>query len=528
MRGVAWFALGLFAVACSSGSPRESSGTVSSGSDGGSGSTGVSVDAGTPDAGSSDAGTADAGPGPLGGGDWGQYRYDQRGQSENPATFAASEVANLVQLWPAPRDLGDSGRSSIYTQAMIVSDMIVLTTAFSSQVIAVDPATGANRWKGPPPSFPSDIVTTCGGTRRPGIWGSVAVVGDVIYVPSPDGHVYALRKSDGGTIWGAKVADPTAAADGEFIQSSPAVSTKLGRLYVGVAHSAHCDSSCPSACIAGRIAAVDLASGTVQQTALVGPGQYGAGVWSSITVAEDEDRLYATSGNRIGPADAEPYAQAILAVDPHSLRVLDHWQNPTTLENSDFGSSPTLAEGSGMKLVAATNKDGYLYVLRRDNLSAGPVWKYQMAVIDPAHSTVGGDPTGGWGSISTPAFAHGRLYAAGGRTPQGEPGSVIAFDPATGALAWPKKHVTPGYVLAPLAVAGEIIAVASNAFDNRTSTLEILDAATGAVLRTLTGAGPGTTGAAATWGAPSIGHGLIIWSDGYGVVTAFAAPNYRH
>jgi outer membrane protein assembly factor BamB len=304
------------------------------------------------------------------------------------------------------------------------------------------------------------------------------------------------------------------------------VSSRFGRLYVGVAHSAHCDSSCPSACIAGRIAAVDLASGAVQQVALVGPGQSGAGVWSSITVAEDEDRIYATSGNRIGPADAEPYAQAILALDPHSLAVLDHWQNPTTLENSDFGSSPTLAEGGGMKLVAATNKDGWLYVLRRDKLSAGPVWKYQMAVIDTANPTVGGSPTDGFGSISTPAFAHGRLYAAGGRTPQGENGSVIAFDPATGARLW--RHVTPGYVIAPLAVAGEIIAVASNALDNRTGTLEILDGATGALLRPFVAHGLGTTGSGATWGAPSIGHGLLLWSDGYGHVTAFAAQNYRH
>ncbi|HXN81521.1 MAG TPA: PQQ-binding-like beta-propeller repeat protein [Myxococcales bacterium] len=446
-------------------------------------------------------------PPPLGGGDWGQYRHDQRGGSVNFATFAASEAANLIPLWKL--DLGDQGASYVYTQAMITADLVIFTTAASGKVVAVDANTGSVRWTRP---LNSPIETNCGGSKKPGLWAAAAVVGEVVYVASPDGHLYALRKTDGSTIWAAPVADPTAAGHGEFIQSSPAVSTALGRLYVGVASSAHCDP------VAGRVAAVDLASGAVQQMALLGPGQRGTSVWSSIAVAEDEDRLYVTTGNRVGPLEATPHSQAFLAVDPHSLAVLDHWQNPTPLENSDFGSSPALGEAAGLKLVAATNKDGWLYVLRRDALSAGPVWKYQMAVIDPAQPTVGGDPTGGWGSISTPAFANGRLYAAGGRTPQGEPGSVIAFDPANGAQLW--KHATPGYVLAPLALAGEIIVVESSAPDGSSSTMEVLDAASGAALRSF-------PGAVATYGAPSIGHGLIVWSDAYGHATAFAAQNYR-
>jgi outer membrane protein assembly factor BamB len=309
------------------------------------------------------------------------------------------------------------------------------------------------------------------------------------------------------------VADSTAVGHGEFIQSSPAVSTAFGKLYVGVASSAGCDE------VAGRIASIDLATGAVQQQALVGPGQQGAAVWSSISVAEDEGRIYVTTGNVIGPLSATPNSQAILAVDAHSLAVLDHWQDPTPLIDSDFGSSPTLAEGGGMKLVAATNKDGWLYVLRRDALSAGPVWKYQMAIVDPANPTKGGDAIAGWGTISTPTFAHGRLYAAGGHTPQGEPGSVIAFDPATGATIW--KHATPGYVLAPVAAAGEILVVVSSTPDpGSVSTLEILDAASGAQLSHF-------PGAVATYGGPSIGHGMILWTDGLGRTSALAVKNYR-
>src|SRR4051812_42432019 len=99
MGRLALFAIVLCAVACGSGGGSPSLASSDGGpvieipSDGG--------DAGPV----SDAGPADAGPpdaGPAGGGDWPQYRGGARGASENPGTFAASEVANLAPLWAAP------------------------------------------------------------------------------------------------------------------------------------------------------------------------------------------------------------------------------------------------------------------------------------------------------------------------------------------------------------------------------------------------------------------------------------------
>jgi hypothetical protein len=119
----------------------------------------------------------------------------------------------------------------------------------------------------------------------------------------------------------------------------------------------------------------------------------------------------------------EPLSQSIVALDATTLDVLDHWQNPTPLENSDFGSSPALFSAQdGTPLIASASKDGWLYVLRRDRLSAGPVWKYQLAVIDAGKPSLGGDPIGGFGSIVSPTFANGLLYAAGGRSCASSPG----------------------------------------------------------------------------------------------------------
>lgn len=158
-------------------------------------------------------------------------------------------------------------------------------------------------------------------------------------------------------------------------------------------------------------------------------------------------------------------------------------------------------------------------MLRRDHLAAGPLWLARLAVIDAVnHPDEGGDPVAGFGTISTPAFAHGLLYAAGGRTPSGAPGSVAAFEPATGRIVWSKT--TPGFVSTPMALAGEILAVVSSAPDATASWLEIRDAATGEVLRTF-------SSGAGSFGAPTIGRGLILWTDELGTASVISAPAYR-
>jgi len=500
----AWLiALGAAALwACGGSSSPGGSGSGGTGNpDGGSGSGGGGT--GNPDGGggSPDGGNALA----AGGGDWSQYRGGMAGTSENPGVFDVAEAANLKTVWTA--ELG----KYVYAQAMIAGDTAYFTTAFGAHVVALDAATGAQRWIRD--DLNPDVTTACGSTLHRGFWAAPAVVGDVVYLAAPDGHAYALRKQDGTTLWASAIANPTAAGHGEFLQSSPVVSTALGRLYLGIASSEHCDE------VRGKIAMVDLKSGAATVKALVGDGQQGGGIWSSISIDEAAGLVFASTANRIGDLASEPLAQAIVSFNAQTLDVVGHWQDPTTLENSDFGSSPTLFSSSdGTPLVAAANKDGWLYVLRRDRLSAGPIWKAQLAVIDPADPGMGGDPSAGFGSIVSPTFAHGLLYAAGGRTPAGDPGSIAAFDPGSGTVVW--KHVTPGYVIAAMPAVGDILIAESSSADGSSSWLEVLDARNGAQLRRF-------PGAVATYAAPSVGRGLILWTDAFGHVTALASPRYR-
>jgi outer membrane protein assembly factor BamB len=94
----------------------------------------------------------------------------------------------------------------------------------------------------------------------------------------------------------------------------------------------------------------------------------------------------------------------------------------------------------------------------------------------------------------------------------------VAFDPASGNVLW--KHPTPGYVIAPLAAAGEVLAVESSEPNGKGSTLEILDQRTGAALKS-------SRAGISTFGGPTIGRGLVVWRDASGHTQVFEAPAYR-
>ena len=127
------------------------------------------------------------------------------------------------------------------------------------------------------------------------------------------------------------------------------------------------------------------------------------------------------------------------------------------------------------------------------------------------------------GARSQPRRSRTPLSTPGGGhtpAPDDKPGSVVAFDPASGRVKW--RHPTPGYVLTAMPAVGDVLIVASSTPSNgsNTSWLEILDRATGNRLAIFDGAAP-------TYGAPSAGHGLIVWPFGDGEARALVAPHYR-
>jgi outer membrane protein assembly factor BamB len=429
--------------------------------------------------------------------DWPQFRHDARGTSASAAPFPARAGAALPERWRA------AVGPSVYGQPLVVEGTVYATAALEGRVVAYDAASGAVRWIR---ELDGEIFASCAGRpSRPGIWGAAAVAGGAVYVAGPDGFLYALDAASGDVRWRAKVADGR--PHGELVQSSVTVSETLRRAYVGVASTAHCDQ------IAGRVAAVDLDTGEVTSLALVGEGLRGAAVWSSPSVDEAAGLVFVATGNAIGSPGDAPLAQAVVALDARTLEVRGSWQNPTTLENADFGASPTLFEAGGRKLVAVAGKDGMLFVLDRERLGDGPVWSLRIAVVDPARPGEGGEPLAGFGTIVSPTFANGVLYAAGGRTPDGAPGAVWALEPATGAIRFVRP--TPGFVLREVAAAGSVLVVTSIAAG--AGVLEVLDAATGEPLARLDREAP-------AFAPVSVGRGLLLWATADGVLAAYDVP----
>jgi hypothetical protein len=78
--------------------------------------------------------------------------------------------------------------------------------------------------------------------------------------------------------------------------------------------------------------------------------------------------------------------------------------------------------------------------------------------------------------------------------------------------------VTPGYVIAAMPAIGDLLVVESTSTDNQRSWLDVLDARSGALLRQF-------AHNTATFAAPSVGRGLILWNDAVGVLTVLASPS---
>ena len=428
-----------------------------------------------------------------GGGDWPAYRHDNHSTWYNPAAFSPADALALKPDWTF------TVASSTFAEPVMGGGAVYYTTAGTrgGSIYSLDATTGAQRWLR---TFPNSPTTCNGVSTRAGIQGAATVANGVVYIGAADGFLYALSAATGATLWGVQIANTNA---GEIMIDSPVVSTALGKVFIGTSAGAE-------AClISPHIAAVDLATGKAVSRTFLGAGHTGASIWSSLTVDEDAQRVYAATGNTNTGPSGDPLSQAIVAFDAATLSVLDHWQVPTRFTtDADFGASPTLFNAAdGTPLVGTANKDGFIYVLRRANLAAGPVWKYPIAIY--------GGPEAGQSSVVAPSFADGVLYGGGAQTPQNELGSVVAFNPGTGAVLW--KHVTPGFVLPGMPILGQVIFVAATHQGNTGATIEMLDRATGAVIRQIDTAAP-------VWGAPSAGDGKLLFTEISGHLHVYSSP----
>jgi len=418
-------------------------------------------------------------------GDWPSYLHDGQSTAANgdETTLSPSNAGRLAKLWTFKTG------GKIASSPTVVNG-VVYVGSWDGYEYALNATTGALAWR---TYLGVTSAPNCNPTSA-GVTSVAAVQHGVVYVGGGDAYWYALDASTGAVLWKVYTGD-NSASGGHYNWASPLLSN--GYAYIGIASFGDCPL------VQGQLLQVSLSTHQVVNTYnFVPSGQTGAGIWTSPTIDAASNTVYVTTGTQAG---SQPLAQAVVALDAATLALKGSWQIPAAqaISDSDWGTTPIVFDdATGTHLVAAADKNGYLYAYDRADVTAGPLWQQKIG-------NGGSCPQCGDGMASSGAFANGRLYYASGSTTinnSAYPGSVRALNPATGAYLW--EHGSPALIVPAIADANGLIV------DGAGSTLEVLNASTGAPLYSYVTGGT-------LWGAPSVANGQIFEGSTDGYVYAF-------
>jgi len=216
-----------------------------------------------------------------------------------------------------------------------------------------------------------------------------------VYVGGGDSAVYALDTSSGKQVWRVPLADPLLC---NYLWSS--VVPYQNSLFVGIASLGDCPI------VRGGVVKIDPQN--PQQPLFryfVPAGEQGGGVWSTPAIDPDTNEVLVTTANGYSQdIKAGFFTGAVLKLDANTLANKAFYLLPEndTLNDLNGGSSPILfTPPGGVPLVAASQKNGIMYAVRRSDMSLA--WQTRLAV-----SCV--NPVRGCGAISTAAFDGATLF----------------------------------------------------------------------------------------------------------------------
>jgi outer membrane protein assembly factor BamB len=373
-----------------------------------------------------------------------------------------------------------------------VSRGVIYIGANTGVFYALDETTGAVLWQ----RFLGFVTAKTLGARGFASTATVApdpVTGTrTVYVAAADGYLYALRASDGATVWRSIVAVPSTTVNDYYNWGSPTVAG--GRIFMGIS------SQGDNPLVRGGVRVFNQATGAIVGTYYTMPaGVKGASVWSSLAANGAGTNAFVTTGN---PSQADPGdGNAVVKLDRNGQK-LAIWRVPVAEQvfDSDFGASPTFfsadLSGTGTRtgLVGACNKNGIFYTLRRGNISAGPVWQLR----------IGTPSTEGPGlCLAAAIWDNSRLFVTSSGTTIGGTayrGSIRRLNPATGAPIW-QRGLAASVFGTPSLNGSNVLAAATYDNGGGGNFFYFLDARTGTILRRLT--------------APGVEFAQPVFADGY-------------
>jgi len=422
---------------------------------------------------------------PKAGNDWPMYLHDpERTAASDEALLSPANAEHLVKNWSFKTGAG------IAASAAIV-DGTVFIGSWDGYAYALDEMTGALKWK----RFLGITTSKHCYPESLGITSSAAVQGGVVYVGGGDAYWYALDANTGSVLWKVYTGD-NSQEGGHYNWSSPLLYNNYA--YIGIA------SNCDHPLVPGKVMQVSLTTHEVVHTFnIVDSGQTGGGIWTSPSIDPKANSLFFSSGTESIPN--QPLTQAVFVLNASNLTLKSAWKLPEreAIGDSDFDTSPILfSNAKGTPLVAAVNKNGYIYVFDRNNVGAGPLWKQQ---IDLA----GMCPVCEESSVSSNTIGQGMLFVAAGNTTingVNYRGSVAALDPNTGKFLW--HHGETGPILGALVYSNGLVICASG------TNVEVLNASTGERLYNYKTDKP-------IYSSPSLAHGQIFEGSLDGSIYAF-------
>jgi outer membrane protein assembly factor BamB len=306
---------------------------------------------------------------------------------------------------------------------------------------------------------------------------SPTIAGSRVVVGTLTGRVDAFDLGSGHRLWSWR-----SPGDRPAIWSSPTV--WRGRVLIGIA-SQYGDTPLE----AGRLTALDLASGRLLWDVCVRPScQAGGGIWSSPAV-DRAGHAYVGTGN---PDDG------VLAVDGATGRRL--WEtslHPDRDRDLDVGATPVILSGGAAERIAVGSTAGDFDLL--DAADGSIVWSRNLVRGSPVH-----------GLIGSPASDGRLLYVPSASPPTG----VLAVAPADGDVRWLRSSAEPVY--SSPAVGRGVLAVGTGAVFGRTSAGRVLVVAIddGRVLWSF-------DARAAVWSSPAIAGDAVCLGDHAGVLRCF-------
>ena len=304
---------------------------------------------------------------PPGRGDWPTYNGVPGGNRYSLLDqINTRNISRLAPQWTFTL----RGAEGLQTTPVVIHGMMIVT--MPNEAYALDAASGREVWH-----YKRVVEEGEGGEVVAGNRG-VAVLGDKIFMATPDAHLLALNWTTGGLVWDVKVADYR---DEYRISAAPLVVGNLVITGVGFGDLG----------ARGYVVAYDASTGKEVWRSYTMPAagdpaaktwvgrafpHGGADTWMTGVYDPESDVLYWTTGNPCPDFNGDErkgdnlYSDSVVALKPETGKMLWYFQfTPHDVHDWDAQETPLLVDtvfhGRERHLLLQANRNGFFYVLDR-------------------------------------------------------------------------------------------------------------------------------------------------------------------